>query len=240
MSPLVRLQKYLAECGVASRRASEQLIEAGRVSVNGAVATVGQSIDPASDRITVDEKPVEQDAKVYIVLNKPADVITTARDTFGRKTVMHCVEGVKARVFPVGRLDKDVEGVLIMTNDGELSHRLMHPSYQVDKVYLAWVRGKMRPETAIQMEKGVFLEDGPAAATEAVILSQGMYTTQVRLTLREGRKREVKRLCTAVGHPIRKLQRIAFGGIRAKGLRPGEWRYLTNAGVVRLYRCVGL
>lgn len=236
----MRLQKYLAECGVASRRASERLIEAGRVNVNGAVATIGQSVNPHADHITVDEHPVAQDEKVYIVLNKPKDVITTAKDTFGRKTVLHCVAGVKTRVFPVGRLDKDVEGVLLMTNDGELSHRLMHPSYQVDKVYLAWVRGKMRPETAIRMEKGVLLEDGPTAATKAVILGQGVHTTQVRLTLREGRKREVKRLCAAVGHPVRQLQRVSFGGIRAKGLRPGEWRYLTATEVSRLYHKVGL
>lgn len=236
----IRLQKYLAECGVASRRASEKLIVEGRVLVNGVSAVIGQTVDPAADRIAVDHYPIRQDKKVYIVLNKPAGVVTTAKDTHGRPTVLDCVCGVKARVFPVGRLDMDVEGVLVMTNDGELSHRLMHPSYEVDKVYLAWVKGVMGPETAIRMEKGVQLDDGIAAPSEVLILNSGIHTTQIRLTLREGRKREVKRLCAAVGHPVKSLQRVSFGNVRAKGLRPGEWRYLGEAEIAALRRLVKL
>jgi pseudouridine synthase len=225
----MRIQKYLAECGVASRRASERLIEDGRVRVNGLMAEIGQNVDPETDKILVDGKPVKnEDEKVYLVINKPVDCVTTASDTHGRKTVIDFVSGINARVFPVGRLDMDVEGVLILTNDGDLAFRLMHPSYEVDKVYLVWVRGHMSAESAIRLEKGVELEDGLTAPAQAVILNEGERTTLVRLTLHEGRKREVKRMCAAVGHPVRRLQRIAFGNVQCKGLRPGEWRHLTR------------
>ncbi len=235
---MLRLQKYLAECGVASRRASEKLIAEGRVTVNGETAQLGCSIEPGGERVEVNGEPVEPDDKVYIVLNKPTDSITTAKDTHGRKTVLDLVRGARARVFPVGRLDKDVEGVLLLTNDGELAHRLMHPSYHVDKVYLAWVRGHMRPETALRMEKGIMLEDGMSAPAKVMILNEGVHTTQIRLTLHEGRKREVKRLCEAAGHPVCGLNRIAVGNVRTRGLRPGEWRYLTDNEVQGLHNLV--
>jgi len=236
----MRLQKYLAVCGVASRRAAEQLIAAGRVTVNGAIAQIGQCVDPDADRIRVDRQPIEPDQKVYIVLNKPEDVITTAKDTHGRKTVLDCVDGVKARVFPVGRLDRDVEGVLLLMNDGELAHRLLHPQFEVDKVYLAWVYGEMTAHTAMKMEQGVELEEGVTAPAKAVILNAGKETSLLRLTLHEGHKREVKRLCAAIGHPVRTLHRIAFGNIKAKGLRPGEWRYLSDSEVAGLHKLAGM
>lgn len=238
--PLVRLQKYLAECGIASRRASEELIRAGRVAVNGRAAEVGWTVKPGEDHVTVDEEPVEENQKIYIVLNKPGDVITTAKDTHGRRTVLDCVKGVKARVFPVGRLDRDVTGVLLLTNDGELAHRLTHPSYGAHKVYLAWVYGRFTREAARELEHGILLEDGVTAPSKVEILSEGIYTTQIRLTLHEGRKREVKRMCAGVGHPIHSLKRVAFGNIRTKGLRPGEWRYLTGGEVAALRRSVKL
>ncbi|HEO71527.1 MAG TPA: rRNA pseudouridine synthase, partial [Candidatus Hydrogenedentes bacterium] len=146
MSQTMRLQRYLAACGVASRRASEGLIEAGRVTVNGVVARVGDSICPERDTVLLDGEPVVLDAKLYVVLNKPKGVVTTVKDTHRRKTVLDCLEGAPGRVFPVGRLDMDVEGVLLLTNDGELAQRLMHPRYEVDKVYVAVVEGRMRPE----------------------------------------------------------------------------------------------
>jgi 23S rRNA pseudouridine2605 synthase len=236
----VRLQKYMAECGIASRRASEKLIAAGRVTVNGAPADLGRNIDPSLDSIAVDDRPISRDEKIYIVLNKPEGVITTAKDTHGRKTVIDCLRNIDERVFPVGRLDQDVEGVLLLTNDGELAHRLMHPSYEVKKVYLAWVKGRMMPETAIRMEKGVMLADGLTAPAEVVILNDGIHTTQIRLTLHEGRKREVKRLCEAAGHPVQRLHRVAFGGVRTRGMRPGDWRYLSHAEVASLYSQVNL
>jgi 23S rRNA pseudouridine2605 synthase len=231
---VVRLQKYLAECGVASRRASERLIEAGRVTVNGAAAELGQNITPGQDAVHLDGRTVGRDAKVYVVLNKPEGVVTTAKDTHGRKTVVDCLPGVPGRVFPVGRLEMDVEGALLFTNDGELAYRLTHPKFAVDKVYLAWVRGHVRPETAIRLEQGVELEDGMTAPAQCVILNAGRENTLLRLTLREGRKREVKRMCAAVGYPVQTLHRIAFGNVRVKGMRPGEWRYLTDREIAGL------
>jgi len=224
----MRLQKYLAECGVASRRTAERLIAHGRVAVNGEVATIGRSIQPDVDRVTLDAKPVAQDQKVYLVLNKPANTVTTAKDTHGRKTVLDLVKDVKARVFPVGRLDKDVEGVLLLMNDGELAHQLIHPSFQVKKVYHARVHGIVGPEAVRQLQQGVLLEDGKSAPAKCVVLEHKRHTTHLALTLHEGRKHEVKRMCAAVGHPVRGLRRIAFAGINADNLRSGEWRYLSS------------
>lgn len=236
----VRLQKYLADCGVASRRASEKLIAEGRVTINGEVAALGASVEPGVDAIVLDNKPVSLDRKVYVVLNKPVGTVTTASDTHGRPTILECVQGVGARVFPVGRLDMDVEGVLLLTNDGELAHRLIHPKFEVHKVYLVWVEGRMTPETAIRLEQGVLLEDGLTAPCKCVILNQGKEVTQIELTLHEGRKREVKRMCAAVGHRVRKLLRLSFANVKARGLRPGEWRYLSDAEVKGLKKLAGL
>ena len=238
---MTRLQKYLADCGVASRRASEELILAGRVRVNGAVAQLGCSIDPGVDEVLLDGQTVAPDeTKVYIVLNKPSHTVTTSKDTHGRRTVLECVQGTKARVFPVGRLDMDVEGALLLTNDGELAHRLLHPRYRVDKVYLAQVRGAMTPETISKLERGVKLEDGLTAPAKVAVLNSGPHATRVRLVLREGRKREVKRMLTAVGHPVKRLERVSFAGISAQGLRPGEWRYLTPCEITSLRATVQL
>lgn len=236
----VRLQKYLAECGVASRRACEQLILAGRVKVNGTPAAIGCSIEPETDNILVDGKPLARDEKVYIVLNKPAGTVTTANDTHGRKTVLDCVKGSRARVFPVGRLDMDVEGVLLLTNDGELAHRLIHPSFEVEKIYHAWVRGMFSDEAGKRLERGVMLEDGMTAPAQVSVLRKSQNSTLIQLTIHEGRKREVKRMCAEVGHPVRSLQRVAFGELRAYGLRPGEWRYLTPEEIAALRSRAGL
>lgn len=231
----------MAECGVASRRASEKLILEGRVKVNGVLAELGQSVDPAVDRVEVDGKPVKgQDTPIYILLNKPSGVVTTAKDPKGRPTVLDCLKGVKTRVYPVGRLDLDVEGTLILTNDGDLAHRLMHPSHEVPKVYQAWVEGRMDPETLIEFEKGVLLEDGKAAPAKAEILHAGPASTLVQLTLHEGRNHEVKRLCAAVGHPVKHLKRVAVGQVRLKDLRPGEWRYLSDREVRLLKHAAGM
>lgn len=230
-----RLQKYLAACGVASRRAAEKMIEEGRVTVNGVPGVVGQSVCPQFDLVAVDGAAVRVDGKVYVVLNKPANTVTTAKDTHGRKTVLDLVQGAKARVFPVGRLDMDVEGVLLMMNDGELAHRLIHPRYEVEKIYLATVKGHVQFHSVERLRRGVHLEDGMTSPAGAeIVREQGAFTV-LRLTLHEGRKHEVKRMCAAVGHPIRSLQRVAFGGIRADGLRPGEWRYMTETEVLNLY-----
>ena len=237
---LVRLQKYLAECGIASRRACEVMILAGRVRVNGEVAAIGRTIEPESDAVAIDGKPLQKDDKVYIVLNKPSGSVTTASDTHGRKTVLDCVRGAGARVFPVGRLDMDVEGVLLLTNDGDLAHRLIHPSFEVKKIYHAWVRGQFGEAAVHRLEQGVMLDDGMTAPAQVSVLKQGNNSTLIELTIHEGRKHEVKRMCAAVGHPVRSLQRVAFGDLRANGLRPGEWRFLNAGEIQALRRRAGL
>lgn len=231
---MIRLQKYLASCGVASRREAERLIGDGRVEVNGTKATIGQSIEPETDQVTLDGRPVALEKHVYILLNKPKGVVTTSKDTHDRRTVLDCLAGIEERVFPVGRLDLDTEGVLLLTNDGEFANRLLHPRYEVRKTYFASVRGEMTEATAKRMSAGLELDDGMTAPCEVEILERKTRSTVVRMTLREGRKREVKRMCLAVGHPVRNLKRVSFAGIQAQGLRPGEWRHLTQEEIARL------
>jgi 23S rRNA pseudouridine2605 synthase len=236
----MRLQKYMAECGVASRRVSEQLIAEGRLQVNGEVASLGLKIDPEVDTVLFDGNLVGLDAKVYVVLNKPRGVITTATDTHDRKTVLDCLEGVEARVYPVGRLDMDVSGMLLLTNDGELANRLSHPRYEVDKVYSAWVKGLVMPDVVKQLEEGVELEDGLTAPAKVTIVKNQSNSTLIHLVIHEGKKHIVKRMCKTVGHPISSLRRVSMGNLSVSNLQPGEWRYLEADEVERLYGMVGL
>jgi pseudouridine synthase len=230
------LQKFLAECGIASRREAETYIAEGRVQVNGEVATIGVKIDPDVDAVELDGAGVTRDQKVYVVLHKPKGVITSAKDTHERPTVLDYLDGVTARVFPVGRLDMDVTGALLLTNDGEIAHRLAHPKFQVDKIYVAWVDGRMTAATARSLSEGIELEDGPTAPAKVTILKTNTDSSRVRLVIHEGRKRIVKRMCAAVGHPVRDLRRLAMGSIRADGLIPGEWRYLSDEEIATLKR----
>jgi pseudouridine synthase len=231
----IRLQKYLAECGVASRRKCEELITAGRVRINGVAARLGESVNPDVDDVLLDGERVARDTRVYVLLNKPKGVITSAQDTHDRRTVIDLLEGVRARVFPVGRLDLDVAGTLLLTNDGELGHRLTHPRFGVDKVYMAWVEGSMSEQTARELSAGVQLEDGWTAPARVEVLQYApRKSTLVRITIHEGRKRLVKRMCAAVGHPVRDLYRVSFGGITAEELQPGEWRYLNPEEIKKL------
>jgi 23S rRNA pseudouridine2605 synthase len=236
----MRLQQYLARCGVASRRAAEALIVAGRIEVNGCIAEVGQSIDPASDVVAYNGQRVQEEKFVYILLNKARDVVTSAADTHGRATVVDCLHGVEARVFPVGRLDMDVQGALLLTNDGEMAHRLMHPSYETPKVYMATVRGQISPQTIAVLEHGVVLEDGPTAPAGVHVVNADTHATTLRLTLHEGRKHEVKRMCDAVGHRVIELRRMSFAGLTTRGLRPGQWRYLAAEEIAALQHTVGM
>lgn len=236
----MRLQKYLAQCGVASRRESEGLIAAGRVKVNGEVAAVGQKIDPIKDRVLFDGKRIREDDKVYVVLNKPKGVVTSAKDTHRRETVLDCVGDMGSRLFPVGRLDMDVSGTLLLTNDGELAFRLTHPKYEVEKVYMAWVQGDVSAEAVEKLRKGIVLEDGPTSPAHVKVLKREVSTTLVRLAIHEGRNRLVKRMLAAVGHPVKDLRRLSVGPIRATGLIPGEWRYLSDAEVSNLKRATGI
>jgi len=223
----MRLQKYLAACGIASRRDAEDLIQSGRIQLNGHDAVLGDTVDPSSDVVTYEGRPVRQESLVYILLNKPRGAVTSVGDTHGRKTVMDCIEGVRARVFPVGRLDMDVEGALLLTNDGELAYCLTHPKHEVNKVYLVRVEGEPSREVLAQLEQGVPLDDGVTAPAKVTVVNARHGTTLLLLTLHEGKKREVKRMCAAVGHRVRDLQRVSIGGLSVTNLRPGEWRYLS-------------
>lgn len=236
----MRLQRYLALCGVASRRASEDLIRKGKVTVNGAVAAIGCEIEPETDDVRVNGKPVRREKPVYILLNKPEGTVTTVGDTHGRKTVMDYLGGVQARVYPVGRLDLDVGGVLLLTNDGELAQRLTHPRYGVGKTYMATVKGQVTQKSLDTLKAGVSLSDGVTAPADAQVVSRHKDKTRLRLTLREGRKREVKRMCAAVGHEVLKLRRVQFAGLDVGHLRPGQWRPLRPGEVARLRRMVKL
>jgi len=217
----MRLNAYLARAGVASRRKADELIKAGRVTVNGKPGELNTFVE-TRDRVEVDGKPVAKQRLAYLLLHKPAGVVTTARDPRGRPTVVGLVPA-ESRVVPVGRLDADTTGVLLLTNDGELAHRLAHPRYEVDKVYVADVEGEPTDEALRRLGDGVDLEDGRTAPAKASRLGP----SRIELTLHEGRKHQVKRMCEAVGHPVRRLHRSAYAGLTVRGLAPGAWRELA-------------
>ncbi len=229
-----RVQKVLARAGIASRRVVEEMISQGRVTVNGTVATLGDRADPERDRITVDGTAVSvmPDAITYL-LNKPAGPITTANDTHGRPTVVDLVPS-EPRVFPVGRLDAGTEGLLLLTNDGEMAHRLTHPSHGVEKEYLVHVRGSPKPGALRQLREGVRLDDGVSAPAQVALVDSDV----IRLTIHEGRNRQVRRMCEAIGHPVRRLVRTRIGPLVDRTLEPGQWRILTAEEIVDLQRSV--
>ncbi len=227
-----RLQKILARAGFGSRRASEALIAAGRVRINGEVATLGDRADPETDRIEVDGAVVGvRPGLVHYLLNKPAGVVTTASDPQGRPTVVGLVPA-EPRVFPVGRLDAETEGLLLLTNDGELAHQLTHPSFGVDKEYLAEVQGRPTRGALRRLREGVDLEDGPTAPAKVSVVGERL----LRITIHEGRNRQVRRMCDAVGHPVRRLVRVRIGPIADRRLAQGEWRALEQDEVRALER----
>ena len=233
-----RLQKVLARAGFGSRRACEELIVAGRVAVDGHAARLGERVDPATAAITVDGVAVvTRTDLVHYLCNKPAGVVTTAHDPQGRPTVIGLVPA-EPRVFPVGRLDLDTEGLLILTNDGDLANLLTHPRHGVEKTYLAEVEGVPTPAALRRLREGVDLDDGPTAPARAALVqpaSGGRATSALELTIHEGRNRQVRRMCDAVGHPVRRLVRTRIGPLHDARLAPGEWRALTPAEVRALY-----
>jgi 23S rRNA pseudouridine2605 synthase len=230
-----RLQKVLARTGLGSRRVCEQLIDAGRVTVNGASIALGARVLPG-DEIAVDGSVISTmvDAATYL-LNKPTGVITTAKDTHNRPTVLELVPP-QPRVFPVGRLDLDTEGLLLLTNDGGLAHRLSHPRYGIDKEYLVHVRGRPSPAAVRSLREGVALDDGMTAPAKASIIGPGL----LRLTIHEGRNRQVRRMCEAIGHPVLRLVRTRIGPLSDPRLSPGSWRVVTPAELLDLQRAVTL
>ena len=230
-----RLQKLIAQAGVASRRKAEALIQAGRVRVNGEVVTTpGTKADLRADRVEVDGRVLKRPrAWTYVLLNKPAGVVTTASDEYQRETVLDLIKGVEARIFPVGRLDLDAEGLLLLTNDGELTAALTHPAGQVNKTYRVKVRGRPTDEALAQLMTGVILEDGPAQAahvhrTEVAGPRTSRQNTWIELTVTEGRNHLVKRMFDAIGHPVIRLRRVAMANLDLSGLAPGRWRHLRR------------
>jgi 23S rRNA pseudouridine2605 synthase len=227
-----RLQKVLAQAGFGSRRVCEDLIAAGRVTVNGEVAQLGRRVDTEHDRVEVDAVAIGvRPGLVYYLLNKPPGVVTTASDPQGRPTVVHLVPA-EPRVFPVGRLDADTEGLLLLTNDGELTHRLTHPSFGVEKEYVAEVRGAPSRGAVRRLREGVDLDDGRTAPAKVALVEPNV----LRLVIHEGRNRQVRRMCEAVGHPVVRLVRTRIGPLRDPSLRPGTWRPLETAEVRSLER----
>ena len=232
----VRLQKVLSQAGIGSRRACEALIGEGRVEVNAEVVTEqGRRVDPDRDVIRVDGARIPPPRRhLYLALNKPRGVVVTMEDPEGRRTIADVLaEGAKRslkkeRLFHVGRLDTDTEGLLILTNDGEFAHRLAHPSYQVPKTYIVEVSGAMSPQTLRRLRGGVTLDDGPVRPTSAKIVSSVGEKTLLKITLLEGRNRIVRRTMEAVGHPVRRLSRIGIGPVRLGNLKVGEYRELTR------------
>ncbi len=237
-----RIQKFLAASGVASRRKAEALVAAGRVQVNRRTVTaLGTKVDPDRDLITLDGKLVSRpDSKSYYLLYKPPGCVTTASDPEGRPTALQYLAGVRARVFPVGRLDYDAEGAVLFTDDGELANRLAHPRYGHERVYLVKVRGAPDPRALERMAAGVRLEDGPAHALQVGIHEHAEKNVWIRVVVGEGRYHLVKRLCEAVGLQVQRLYRPEFGGVTVEGLRSGEFRALTAAEVKAMRQRVGL
>jgi 23S rRNA pseudouridine2605 synthase len=238
--PAERLQRLLARAGYGSRRAVEQLIVEGRVTVEGRVAILGDRADALEDEVRVDGLTVNLDPDVrYYALHKPFGVVTTMRDPQGRKDIRGFLPEDGPRVFPVGRLDRDSEGLLLLTNDGELANALTHPRFGVEKEYLAEVEGSPTSRHVAQLRRGVELEDGPARVKEARVAARARDRGALRVVMTEGRKREVRRLLAAVGLPATRLVRVRIGPVRLGGLAPGELRELTHEELIALRRVGG-
>lgn len=231
-----RLQKVLANAGVASRRHSEELILAGKVKVNGEVVkTLGTKVDPEKDAIEVNGKLLKAGApKIYLMLNKPAGYVTTAHDPQGRPTVLDLVKDAGVRVYPVGRLDFDTEGLLLLTNDGDLTYALTHPKHEVGKTYLALVQGVPGPDKLKRFQKGLRLADGKTAPARVRPVKNVRGNAWLEITIHEGRNRQVRRMCETIGHPVIKLKRIKLGFLALDKLEEGKYRHLTKEEVRKL------
>jgi 23S rRNA pseudouridine2605 synthase len=226
----VRLQKLIAGTGLASRRKAEELIAAGRVMVNGKIVTeMGTKVDPGRDHVKVDGKHLSAEQPfVYLMLNKPKNVMSTLDDPGGRTTVKDYLRGISVRVFPVGRLDFDSEGLMLLTNNGDLAQALLHPRYHVSKTYLIKVKGVLTDEEIRQLEHGVRLEDGMTGPAQVKKVRKVEANSWLEITIREGRKHQVKRMLESVGHRVIKLMRIRMGSLSLGNLEPGEFRFLTD------------
>lgn len=234
----MRLQRYLAMAGIASRRKAEELITAGMVTVNGVIVTELGTKVTENDEVSCSGRMVKiSSEKIYIMLNKPAEYITSVKDQYGRKTVLDLLDGVKGRVYPVGRLDYNTTGLLLLTDDGDLTNKLMHPSNHIEKKYTALVKGTPSHQTIIAFSKGIELDDGITAPAKLTVLRRLKEDSIVEITIHEGRNRQVKRMCKAVGHPVITLKRISIGPLSLGDLKEGQWRYLTSEelSLIRIY-----
>lgn len=230
-----RIQKILSRCGIASRRMAEEMILEGRVMVNGMIATLGMKADITKDHIKVDGKLIRHtESLAYLILNKPKGCITSLYDSEGRPTIKDYLKGVKQRVYPVGRLDYNSEGLLLLTNDGELANAILHPSYKIEKTYRVKVDGFLDDKKIQRLERGVKLEDGMTAPARVRLIRKTEANSWLEITIHEGRKRQIRRMFEAIGHPVIKLKRIKINGIELGNLPSGTFRYLTQREVQRL------
>ncbi|OQX53425.1 MAG: pseudouridine synthase [Candidatus Aminicenantes bacterium 4484_214] len=242
MGQLIRLNKFLSQAGIASRRQADELIQQGRVFLNGeAVTSLGVKIDPAVDRVEVDGRPVKPVQKfVYIMLYKPPGYLVTLRDPFGRQTVLELLPSISARVFPVGRLDAASEGLLLLTNDGELAFRLTHPRYGIRKTYMVKVKGQLESWEVKRIKKGIFLNGQRVKPDKFISLVETKRSSRYLVVIHEGRKREIRRIFQAVGAEVVELKRIKFGPLSLGKLKKGAWRYLRREEINSLKKAVGL
>ncbi len=231
----IRLQKHLSECGIASRRKAEELIEQGKVKINGHIASLGAKVDPKRDKVTVRGKAVVPvNEKTYIMLNKPRGYITTMRDELGRKNVSELTADAGARLFPVGRLDRDSEGLLIMTNDGDFANKLTHPSSHVNKTYRVTVRGNAEEEQILQMKEGISLDGKKTLPCDCFVAERKADRTVLIFIIHEGRNRQIRRMCEAVGLEVMRLKRTEIAGVKLGMLPQGKWRPLNEREMRRL------
>jgi len=242
MNEPIRLQKYLAQCGVASRRKSESLITAGRVSVDGLVVRdMGVKIIPERQQVLFDGKKIaQQEPKVYILLNKPRGYVTTLADPLGRPVVTDLLKNSNLRLFPVGRLDLDTEGALLLTNDGELAQKIQHPSHEVTKTYEATVSGYPSPKKLSALEKGISLEGKMTSPASLRIIKRYSSSSRVQIIIHEGRKRQVRKMFAAIGHPVINLKRLAYGSLSLGNLGEGDYRHLTSRDLLKIFKNIPL
>lgn len=231
----LRLQKYLAQCGVSSRRGAEQIIQEGRVTVNGTVVTEMGIKVKKGDKVTVDGQLVKQEkSKYYILLNKPSGVLSSVKDDRGRDCVVDLIEGIDARLYPVGRLDYDTTGLLLLTNDGDFMQRVTHPSFEIWKTYQAVVKGVPTETDVKRFVEGIMLDDGKTLPAVLDVVGYKGSNAIVEVSIREGRNRQVRRMLERIGHPVNSLKRISFGSLELGDLKPGKWRHVKPEEIARL------
>lgn len=236
-----RLQKVMAQAGVGSRRACEEMIKANRVQVNGLPAHLGQKVNPATDQITVDHKPIaSEETRRYLIVNKPFGYITTSKDQFDRKGVLDLVPGIKERVYPVGRLDYDSDGLVLLTNDGELAYRVTHPKFEVPKTYVVRLKGIITMDAVYRLRTGVILEDGRTAPASVEVLPSEGEDSVLKITIIEGRNRQLRRMCDKVGFQVERLTRTAIGPVSLGRLAVGKHRPLSAKELQSLQKAVKL